>query len=267
MSEQRKYFAKDAEFYDELERTRLREQEWDPATICRLLDLGVSEGWRCLEVGAGGGSIARWLAERVGTRGHVVVIDIDTRFLNALDAPNIEVRCQDITKDDPEADVYDLVHCRCLLMHLADPASIVRRFMRALKPGGWVLLEECDSVTWAAIDRSHPLAQVHNATIPKIFEYWRTAHVMDLLLGRSLPAMLDELGMIEVRNEGTARVLRGGDPWALYMEKSFQRTDNALLAKGVLTNAEIADRRRALEDPTCYFRDLLYDASWGRRPA
>src|SRR5262245_38238895 len=104
MSEERRYFAADAEFNDELERTRLREREMDPATIRRFMALGVSQGWRCLEVGAGGGSIVRWLADHVGSTGRVVVIDIDTRFLEDLDLPNVEVRCQDITSNELEAD-------------------------------------------------------------------------------------------------------------------------------------------------------------------
>jgi ubiquinone/menaquinone biosynthesis C-methylase UbiE len=267
MSEGRPYFAADAEFYDELERTRLREREMDPATIRRLVDIGVSEGWRCLEVGAGGGSIARWLTERVGLSGRVVVIDIDTRFLDALNVPNVEVCCQDITKDEPEADAYDLVHCRALLMHLASPEEVLRRFVRVLKPRGWVLVEECDATTLGAVDDSHPLAQTHNATVQRILEFWRTSRLIDAFLGKSLPALFKRVGLVDVGNEGVARVIQGGDPWAQYLEKTFQRTDETLLANGVLTKSEIADRLRALEDPTFYFRDLLIDASWGRRPA
>jgi ubiquinone/menaquinone biosynthesis C-methylase UbiE len=267
MSEERQYFAKHAEFHDELERTRLRERDWDPTTIRRLTHLGLSEGWRCLEVGGGGGSIARWLAERVGPTGHVVVVDIDTRFLDKLEVPNIEVRRQDITKTEPEPGTYDLVHCRLLLMHMADPVGVLHRFMRTLKPGGWVLAEECDATTWAAADDCHPLAQTHNATVRKIFEFWRTTGVMDCFIGRSLPALLKKAGLAEIDYEGIARTIGGGYAWAQYMEKSFQRTDEMLLAQGVLTRSEIADRRRSFEDPTFYFRDLLFDASWGRRAA
>src|SRR5438034_3794011 len=49
---------------NETERQRLRALSdiYDPDTIRHLEDLGVGTGWRCLEVGAGEGSIARWLS-------------------------------------------------------------------------------------------------------------------------------------------------------------------------------------------------------------
>ena len=76
MSRERSYFASDADWRDELARLRLIEQEIDSITIRHLTTVGVGEGWRCLEVGAGAGSIARWLAERVGPTGAVVAVDI-----------------------------------------------------------------------------------------------------------------------------------------------------------------------------------------------
>src|SRR5437588_12538585 len=75
-------------------RLELLEGCFDPGTIRRLEATGVRPGWRCLEVGGGGGSITRWLCERVGVLGRVTVVDIDTRFLEELDYPNLEVRRQ-----------------------------------------------------------------------------------------------------------------------------------------------------------------------------
>jgi ubiquinone/menaquinone biosynthesis C-methylase UbiE len=75
-------------------------------------------GWRCLDVGAGAGSLGRWLAERVGPTGHVVAADIDPRFLGGLREPNVEVHRCDITRDAVEQNCYDLVHSRFLLMHM-----------------------------------------------------------------------------------------------------------------------------------------------------
>lgn len=134
-----RYFAADAEGGDELARLRLLEAEFDPRTFRYLDAIGVGAGWRCLEVGAGGGSVVRWLCEQVGPEGHVVAADIDPRFLDDVRKPNVEVRRCDITRDEIELGFYDLVHCRFLLMHLDDPADVLRRMAAALRPGGWLV--------------------------------------------------------------------------------------------------------------------------------
>ena len=80
----------------------------DPKTTHRLNLLGVGAGWRCLEVGGGGGSIAQWLCQRVGPGGHVVATDLETELLQAIDEPNLEVRRHDITTDALETNTFDL---------------------------------------------------------------------------------------------------------------------------------------------------------------
>ncbi|MGH2597836.1 MAG: class I SAM-dependent methyltransferase, partial [Dehalococcoidia bacterium] len=148
-------------------------EEWlDPATIRQLDALGVGSGWRCLEVGAGGGSIASWLCTRVGPSGHVVAVDIDTRFLADIDAPNLEVREQDIVDLElPERSV-DLVHMRLVLLHLTEQrrAEALRRLVAALKPGGWLLAEEMDFVSAAA-------DPTYDAAATTLFHRLATAHV------------------------------------------------------------------------------------------
>src|SRR6476661_6666238 len=80
------------------ERLGLLEQIYDPVTRGRRSF--VQPGWRCLEVGAGRGSMAAWMAEQVGPTGQVVATDIDTRYLSRLDIPNLEV-IQHSILDDP----------------------------------------------------------------------------------------------------------------------------------------------------------------------
>jgi ubiquinone/menaquinone biosynthesis C-methylase UbiE len=59
-------------------RLALLEECHDPLSRRHLDAIGVAEGWRCLDVGAGGGSVTKMLAERVGTTGSVLAIDLDT---------------------------------------------------------------------------------------------------------------------------------------------------------------------------------------------
>ena len=75
-----RYFAADAEADDELARLKLLEALCDPWTFRCLDGIGVRQGWRCLEVGAGAGSVVRWLSERVGSAGRVVAVDLDPSF-------------------------------------------------------------------------------------------------------------------------------------------------------------------------------------------
>jgi 2-polyprenyl-3-methyl-5-hydroxy-6-metoxy-1,4-benzoquinol methylase len=121
-------------YEDKAERERLAsiEASLDPFTIECLEKIGVKEGWRCLEVGAGGGSIAEWLCRRVGTVGRVVATDLQTKFLEAIDSPNLEVRRHDITAEALEPDTFDLVCARKVLEHLAAPATALRSMYSAL---------------------------------------------------------------------------------------------------------------------------------------
>jgi 16S rRNA A1518/A1519 N6-dimethyltransferase RsmA/KsgA/DIM1 with predicted DNA glycosylase/AP lyase activity len=99
MSKQ-KYFASSEKGEEELKRVRLLKELYDPVTIRHLEVIQVSSGWSCLEVGAGAGSIVKWLSTRIGPSEKVVATDINLRFLNQLNIPNLEIRQNDIIKDD-----------------------------------------------------------------------------------------------------------------------------------------------------------------------
>ncbi len=126
------------------ERLAALEAWLDPGTTRHLEALGVGAGWRCLEVGAGGGSVAAWLGARVGPSGYVLATDIDTRFLDALAAPNVEVRQHDIVTEALPEGAFDLVHARAVLEHLPQHERALGRMAAALKPGGWLLVEDVD---------------------------------------------------------------------------------------------------------------------------
>lgn len=261
------YFAADAEAGDELARLRLIEAECDPQTFRYLDAVGVGTGWRCLEVGAGGGSVVRWLADRVGPSGRVVAVDIDPRFLDDQCEPNVEVRRCDITGDDVEPAFYDLVHSRCLLMHLGDPASVLRRMTAALRPGGWLVAEEPDNAVNESGDPAHPLAQVFDSCWRKRIEFTSTAGIADERFGKILPVYMEALGLGETGNEGIARVVHGGDPLSRMWIQTWKLIEKPMIARGVLTESEVADVRRAYEDPTFIYRAQLMQSVWGRKPS
>jgi SAM-dependent methyltransferase len=265
MTSEVRYFAADAEYQAELTRRRIGEAECDPLTIRYLLRLGVGNGWRCLEVGAGAGSIVRWLSDRVGQNGSVVAADIDTRFLDDLSRGNIEIRRFDVAQDEPEPDTYDLVHCRWLLMHLDEPAAALRRMARGLRPGGWLLVEEVDGRSMVAVDSAHQLAAGFNATTQKRLQALHDRGIIDGYLGGLLPRLLAEAGLGDITHEGIARIISGGSAWSTYLQETWWLIDGGFVEEGLLSAADVATSRQAHVDPSFQYRDLTLDAAWGRR--
>src|SRR5581483_8830275 len=83
-------YALDAAWHAERARLDSLTAMYDSGTLAVCEQLGLAPGWRCLDVGAGTGSLALALAERVAPTGHVVALDIDTRFLETLATPGLE---------------------------------------------------------------------------------------------------------------------------------------------------------------------------------
>ena len=216
-------------------------------------------------VGAGAGSVVRWLSERVGLAGRVVAADLDPRFLGDLRAPNVEVRRCDITQDDIEPASYDLVHTRALLMHMNDPADVLRRMAGALRPGGRPVAEDGDYGTLESLDPAHPLAEAFHSSLRARIEFLSATNVMNPRYGRVPPVHMESLGLIELGNEAVTWVDHGASPLSRLWVQTWQLTDDAIIAKGGLAESEVVDARRALEDPAFDHRGALMQFVWGRR--
>jgi ubiquinone/menaquinone biosynthesis C-methylase UbiE len=201
MSEQR-YFYSNEKDEVELNRLRLVEEIYDPATIRHLEMIRASEGWNCLEVGAGAGSVAQWLATRVGPTGKVVATDIDMRFLSQISIPNLEIRRHDIIKDDLETGQYDLVHCRLLLRHLPEPEEALRQMANALRPGGWLLIEETDYGSVLSTDVTNPSAAMFASMYRTGIDFLWKKGILDPYFGRRVRNLVEELGFVDVDQEG-----------------------------------------------------------------
>ena len=88
-------------------------------------------------------ALAVWLADQVGDGGSVDAFDIHDH--NMAEAPNLRAEVHDIATDDLDPEEYDLVCCRSLMIHLADPKAALEKMVGALRPGGKLLVEEPDN--------------------------------------------------------------------------------------------------------------------------
>lgn len=236
---------------------------FDPGTIRHLKELGVGPGWRCLEVGGGGGSIATWLAACVAPTGHVLVTDIDTRFLDSLQLKDVEVRRHDIATDPlPEA-AFDLVHSRLVLQHVQLRDQALASMVRALKPGGWLIDEEYD-ISVAPDPTVNPgevLSQTHIAAA-RILE----AHGADRRFGRRLFGRLRDLGLTDVCAEGRTFMWPYASAGACLARANYEQLRDEMIAEGYLTADEFERDMRHFDDPAFLMPSPVLWAVWGRRP-
>jgi 2-polyprenyl-3-methyl-5-hydroxy-6-metoxy-1,4-benzoquinol methylase len=123
----------------------------DPGTFEVFEEIGVTSDHRCVDVGAGVGSVAEWLADRSAVP--AVATDIDIGWLKALRRVDIEVREHDITTGLMEERGFDLVHARTVLTHLRERHRAIQNLISSTRPGGWVVLEDPDMAT---MGRSYP---------------------------------------------------------------------------------------------------------------
>ena len=236
---------------------------YDPTTLALCRDLGLGAGWRCLDAGAGTGSVAALLADAVGSSGSVLAVDTDTRHLAALAAANLQVAELDVTAEALPPAAFDLVHARLLLEHLPERDAVLTSLVSAVRPGGWLLVEDLDWCTSGVID---PPAAVHTTVADACMTLF-AGHAYDPYYGRTLPRALAERGLVEIGTRADSKqvradVRRGVPQWELLVDQ----LGPALLARGLVSPQDL-DAFHALwhDGSTVCFAPLMI-SSWGRRP-
>jgi SAM-dependent methyltransferase len=249
------------------ERRRLDAVEagWDPVSVASLQTIGVQEGWSCLEVGAGGGSIASWLCDQVGADGRVVATDLDPRFLNVINAPNLEVRRHDIVRDAVETGSYDLVHARLLLEHLPEHETALDRMIDALRPGGWLLIEDFDHTSFLPDPASDATYLSLWEGCLRAFRALSASRGLDLAYGRRLLGLLQTRGLESTRAEGHAAMQPGGSPRSEMLSLSIAKMQEGLVSTGEVDAESLRQLTTMLRDPARLWMSQLMVTAIGRK--
>jgi SAM-dependent methyltransferase len=210
------------------------------ATTHRVLDgVGLAAGWRCLEIGGGGGSVARWLAERVGPRGHVLCTDLDTRIIEqgrAAAPANLEVIRHNIANDPLPAGAFDLIHARLVFLHVVERERALERVVEALKPGGWLVIEDFDTASVTPDTRINKF-ETPLPTSEAVRKY--LTRNQDGHFGRRLYGRFRELGLTQVDAEGRSVVFNKSNGGADLMRVNFEQIGKAVIEAGLITRGQI----------------------------
>jgi SAM-dependent methyltransferase len=258
----------DPEWTMERDHLRALGSLFDDASMRHLARVGVTEGWRCLEVGCGAGGIARRLAGRVGRSGRVVATDLDIRFVEEHGLGNLEVRRHDILTDPLEEGVFDLAHARAVIMHIPDHQGALERMVAAVRPGGWVVIEDVDfgGPMAAALARySFPAGYA-----PLVERIYRAAEAVlsaagaDASHGTRLMAGLQAAGLEHVRGELHTPVVAGGtESW---VHGSIQQLAARMEGTGLVGPDEVARFLALVADGSSRYAPPFLVTAWGQRP-
>lgn len=172
----------------------------------RMLELlGPRPGESLLEVGCGAGDFCRRLAERVGPRGRVMGIDASEVMIGQARqrgraCPQLALRTGDAhaLDDIPDA-TFDGASADRVFQHLESPHEALAELVRVCRPGGRIVISEPDWGT-LAVDVSDPALarKVSNLISDGVCQGW---------IGRRLPALMREAGLVEVQVEANTVIL------------------------------------------------------------
>lgn len=258
----------DPAWQQEHDRLQALEDLFDQSSRRRLAGVGVGEGWRCLEVGAGAGGVAAWLAERVGPTGHVLAADVDARFVHQEARDNLEVRRHDVASDPLEEASFDLVHARAVLEHLPGREQTLASLVRAVRPRGWVVVEDIDfgGAMAAAIARyvspseEAPLFERLFRAVEAVFRSVRA----DASFGARLLGALQRAGLHNLGADVFAPLVAGGGKRD-WVRLTVEQLIGPLLATDLVTEADIEQFLRAMAEPSCHFLPPMMVGAWGQR--
>jgi SAM-dependent methyltransferase len=236
---------------------------FNPSTFRRMDALGLAPGWRVWEVGAGGASVPSWVAAR--TNGHVLATDIDTSWLDAADA-SFEVRRHDIGTDPAPEGPFDLVHARLVLVHVPERADALATMVSALRPGGWLFLEEADPGLQPLVCPDDFGVEQHLANKIKVaFRSLMSERGVDLSFGRTLPRLLRSAGLEEVQSD--AYFPMGGSTCNELERATVEQIRERLISGGLATPEEIEEHLANVASGRLDLATSPMVSAWARKPA
>ncbi len=222
-------------------RLRLLNKVYGASTRRMLLEAGLSEGSRVLDLACGIGAVSCWLASQVGVTGKVIAGDVNPDQLVVA-----KWHCAKCDHPAPieyvEANAYDtglvsgsfdIVHMRLLLCHLTEPLRVLAEAYRLLKPAGALVCQDLKlssvfcSPESSAYSRWVELCQATGARLGVDYDF-----------GVRLPAAAAEAGFrsIQIHLEQPA-YLRG--PEKRLWEHTFAETAPVVVRTGVATEDEL----------------------------
>jgi len=261
--------------YRQAEQQRLQRQAEQLADeSARLFDeIGIPEGARVLEIGCGPRGCLDLLAARVGASGRVVGVELSAdavalaeTFLTERGLHNVEVIAGDARCTGLPEGSFDLVTSRLVLVLIPQPEQIIAQAVALARPGGVVAFHEVDRAA-VMCDPPSPAWD----TVEKLFMSVAEKNGNDFHLGRKLPRLLREAGLVDVRVNPIVHIESVGNPRRFLSVDFLDNMRERILALHLVAEGELVRLRetlaRHLDNPDTVVFHGPYIQAWGRKPA
>src|ERR687890_1640009 len=251
------------------ERLRVLNRVKWPTTEPLLRVAGLRAGMSCLDVGCGSGDVTLKMAALVGAEGHVVGIDRDQSILQfacqEAERQGLPVTFRRLdTEELAEDSAYDLIFARYLLSHLPRPQRAVELMVRAVRPGGRLVLED--------VFISGHICYPANAAFDRYLELYQAAASSkeggDAAIGVRLLGMALEAGLVEVRVGLVVPTFRDGEGKQV-ARVTMEHIREAVVGAGLVSGHEVdnlvAELGRLADDDRTLMSIAPTFQVWGRR--
>lgn len=242
------YVFSDNEKNAEIKRLQGLIKACDPFTINKLQSLNISENALCLEIGAGLGSIAKWLSQIV-YKGKVIANDINTEHIDQLNIANLEVLKGDIRHLDLEDSSFDLIHARYVFIHIQDSHDLIVKLFKSLKPGGYLFIEEPDFSYESTISSPHhEIMDKVNRAITLMYDKMG----LNIDIGQKLAPLVSSLDFKSIQSYADLHYQNGGSDMAIMMKNSCEYLREKYLETALVNESDIKNYLKICDHPNIW---------------
>ena len=224
-----------------------------------------------LDVGCGTGTVTSWIASRVAPGGYVLGVDASEEQLavarqaaTAAGLDNVEFRALSAADLDRLNRRFDVVFARFLLVHVTDPALVLRAMLNRVRPGGLLVCDEQELAAACCVPAASAFAQ----SVDLAYRAARSRGT-DLDYGKAVFGQFREIGCVDIELQVVQPALTSPATkrlWPMF----FRSTRLSLLQSGLIGEPEldaiVAGLDALANDDRCCFLAMRNHQVLGRRP-
>ena len=258
----------------EQERLQRQAQQFAPESNWLFDQIDLPVGARVVEFGCGPHGCLDLLSERVGPSGSVVGVErgeeavaLARKLIAKRGLRNVEILHGDVRSTGLPQGSFDLVTARLVLVNVPRPEQIVAEAFSLVRPGGWVAFHELDFGS-AGIFHDPPLPAL--TTLVELMRTYAERNGIDLFVGRKVPRLLRDAGLIDVRVNPLIYVYPPGHARRKSLLDIAENLSERVLSQNLITEQALTDLKRALsqhlDNPETLVVGGPFFQVWARKP-